>query len=150
MAVNRVMVDAPRTDVWAVLGNGWAYSNWVVGTSHVRAVQTQWPALGSKIFHASGAWPAVTRDETRVEESEDGRRLVLTAKGGPFGAARVELTLRDDADRCEVTLVEHPVSGPGKWLHNPVSEAILVRRNTESLARLAAMCERRTAPAEGD
>lgn len=150
MATNRLMIDAPRSDVWAVLGNGWGYSNWVVGTSHVRAVQPQWPAHGAKIFHASGAWPAVTRDETEVVEMTDEQRLVLIARGGPFGAAQIELTLRDDGGRCEVTLVEHPVSGPGKWVHNPLSEAILARRNTESLARLAAMSERRTAPAEAD
>ena len=46
-----------------------------------------------------------------------------------------------------MTLAEAPVGGLGKWLHNPVNEAVLARRNVETLARLAALAERRTEPA---
>jgi len=45
-------------------------------------------------------------------------------------------------------MVETPIAGPGKWLHNPAAEALLIRRNQESLARLAALAERRTEPAD--
>jgi hypothetical protein len=41
---------------------------------------------------------------------------------------------------------EAPVAGPGKWLHNPVTEAVLTRRNVETLARLTALVERHTTP----
>lgn len=41
---------------------------------------------------------------------------------------------------------ETPIAGPGKSLHNPATEALLTRRNIESLARLAALTERRTTP----
>ena len=27
----------------------------------MRAVESTWPAVGSRLFHASGAWPVVTR-----------------------------------------------------------------------------------------
>jgi len=47
-----------------------------------------------------------------------------------------------------VTMTETPISGPGKWLHNPVTDGLLGRRNTESLARLAAIAERRTEPSD--
>ncbi len=30
-------------------------------------------------------------------------------------------------------MYEAPVAGPGKWLHNPLTEALLARRNSESL-----------------
>jgi uncharacterized protein YndB with AHSA1/START domain len=148
MAVNTARIDASRAQVFAVLANGWLYSNWVVGTSHMRAVEADWPAAGSRLFHASGVWPLVTRDETQVESVDEGRRLELTARGRPFGEARIVLELEDDGAGCTITMHETPVAGPGRWLHNRVTEAMLVRRNTEALARLAAIAERRTAPRE--
>ena len=48
-----------------------------------------------------------------------------------------------------MTLVETPVKGPGARLHNPISEAVLRRRNVECLLRLAAMAERPTEPRRG-
>jgi uncharacterized protein YndB with AHSA1/START domain len=148
VATNSAFIDTTRQRVFAALSDGWCYSNWVVGTSHMRAVESAWPAVGSRLFHASGAWPFVTRDETRVEECEPERRLVLRASGGPAGDARIVLDLADEGDGCRVTMHETPVSGLGNWLHNPLSEAVLLRRNIEALARLAAVAERRTAPSE--
>lgn len=148
MAVNSAVINASRDATFAVLADGWLYSNWVVGTSHMRAVEAEWPAAGSRLFHAAGLWPMVTRDETEVESVEPGRRLELTARGRPFGEAKIVMELSDEDGNCRVTMYETPVSGPGQWLHNPLSEALLVRRNTESLARLAAVVERRTAPSE--
>ena len=43
---------------------------------------------------------------------------------------------------------ETPTAGPGRWLHNPITEALLTRRNTEALARLAAVAEQRTTPTD--
>lgn len=140
-------VNAPRDRVWEVLSEGWTYSNWVVGTSHMRAVEAAWPGVGSRLFHASGAWPFVTRDETKVEESVPAQRLVMIARGRPFGEARVKIELADDGvSGCRITMHETPVAGPGKWLHNPATEALLVRRNVEALDRLSALVEARTAP----
>ncbi len=150
MATVDRLVNASRDRVWTVLCEGWTYSNWVVGTSHMRAVEREWPSVGSRLFHASGAWPLVTRDETKVEESIPARKLVVIARGWPFGEARVRIELEDDPAGSEVgsriTMTEAPVAGPGKWLHNPATEALLVRRNIETLDRLAALAEARTAP----
>jgi hypothetical protein len=132
--------------VFAVLADGWLYSNWVVGTSHMRAVEADWPAVGSRLHHAAGVWPAVARDESVVEEVEQDRRLVLNAKGRPFGEARVVIELQASGDTTLVTMTETPIAGPGKWIHNAATEALLVRRNVEALARLAALAERRTHP----
>jgi uncharacterized protein YndB with AHSA1/START domain len=148
VAVNTRRIDATRAAVFDVLANGWLYSNWVVGTSHMRAVEADWPAAGSRLFHASGVWPMVTRDETVVDSMEPGLTLELTARGRPLGEAKILMELADDGAGCVVTMHETPVSGPGSWLHNPLSEALLVRRNTESLHRLAAVAERRTSPSE--
>ena len=141
-------VQAPPAAVFAVLADGWLYSNWVVGTSHMRAVEADWPAVGSRLHHATGVWPLVTRDESVVEEVEDGRRLVLTAKGGRLGEARVVVELEPAGTGSRVTMAETPITGPSKWVRNRVSEAILLRRNAETLARLAALAERRTQPAD--
>lgn len=146
VATVTVHMRATPAEVYAVLADGWTYSGWVVGASHVRAVAAEWPAPGSRLHHASGTWPLTVQDETLVESSDPGRRLVLLAKGGPLGEARVDMYLVPDGDGTRVTMVEEPVSGPGKWLHSPVSEALLHRRNAESLVRLAALVERPTAP----
>jgi uncharacterized protein YndB with AHSA1/START domain len=139
-------IDAAPGEVFAVLANGWYYSGWVVGTSHIRAVEADWPSPGSRLFHASGVWPAPLRDETEVEEVTPGERLVVMARGRPMGEARVEIVLSPMDGGTDVTMTETPVSGPGQWFHNPLSETVLMRRNVESLARLAAIAERRTAP----
>jgi uncharacterized protein YndB with AHSA1/START domain len=143
--VSRLIAASP-SQVFAVLSDGWSYSNWVTGTSHIRAVDASWPATGSKIHHAAGIWPVVTRDETVVEKAADDQRLELTARGRPFGEALVVFELTPDGAGTRVDLVETPIAGPGKWLNNPAAEALLTRRNNESLARLAATVERRTEP----
>jgi hypothetical protein len=148
VASNSTRINASRTAVFGVLSDGWKYSNWVVGTSHMRAVEDAWPAVGSKLYHASGAWPLVTRDETEVAAVEADRKLALTARGGPFGTAHIVIELEDDGAGCRVTMRETPAAGPGRWLHNPITEALLTRRNTEALARLAAVAEQRTTPAD--
>lgn len=113
----------------------------------MRAVDAHWPQPGAKLHHASGIWPAVTRDETVVESSTDNSRLELTARGRPLGEARVVITLTAQGnDATRVDLTETPIAGPGKWLHNPVTEQLLTRRNVESLARLAAIAEHHTRP----
>jgi uncharacterized protein YndB with AHSA1/START domain len=148
MATVSKTIQASPAEVFSVLSDGWLYSNWVVGTSHMRAVDANWPAIGSKLHHASGVWPLVARDETTVEELIADKHLVLTAKGRPLGEARVVLELAAAGAGTLITMTETPVAGPAKWLHNPVAEAVLVRRNVESLERLAAVAERRNTPPE--
>ena len=147
MAENTAHIAASRQDVWAALADGWRYTNWVVGTSHMRAVTEQWPAAGAKLFHAVGIWPLVRRDETEVDSSEPGRRLVLIARGRPFGEARIVLELSDEDGGCLVRMVEEVISGPATGLLRPVIDALLHRRNDESLARFAALVEQPAQPA---
>ena len=86
--VVRIDVAAPVDRVWAVLSDGFTYPAWVVGASHVRAVDEAWPAPGSRLHHSVGAWPVLLHDSTRVESVEEGRALVLLAHGRPIGDAR--------------------------------------------------------------
>jgi uncharacterized protein YndB with AHSA1/START domain len=137
-------MSVPPEKVFAVFDDGWLYGLWVVGASHIRDVEENWPEVGSKIYHAFGGWPVLVRDQTTVLEYDRPRRLVLQARAWPAGQARIELTTTPTADGgSHVELNEYPVSGIGKAVHNPAFERLLYRRNIESLARLAALAERR-------
>lgn len=143
MATTSRHVEAPPEAVWAVLGDGWSYAAWVVGTSRIRDVDPAWPAKGSRIHHSFGLWPAVIDDETRVEESVPPSRLVLTARGWPMGEARVEITLRPEGTGTAVTIDEAPVSGPGLLGRNRAADWVIAKRNEETLLRLARIAEGR-------
>jgi hypothetical protein len=134
---------ATRQQVWDVVADGWTYSQWVVGNSRIRAVGADWPAEGSTIRHSIGVWPAVINDETVVERSRPREEIVLLAKLGPFGAARITLRLEDGGDGCRIVMHEVPVRGPMAALPAPVALAALWPRNRECTWRLAALAERR-------
>jgi uncharacterized protein YndB with AHSA1/START domain len=146
MATVSRRIDAAPDKVFAVLADGWSYTNWVVGASHMRAVDDSWPEPGSRLHHATGLWPLLVRDETQVENVEPDRRIALVVRGRPLGEARVVIELESDDGGTRVTLAEQPVAGPAKWLESPPMHAVLAKRNEESLARLAALVERRTEP----
>lgn len=151
MPVTQRYIKTSPDRVFAVLADGWLYSSWVVGTSHMRAVEEDWPAKGSRLYHASGSWPMAVSDSTEVEAVEPDRRLVLVARAGAIGSARVDLTLRPDAaGGTVVAMDEYPVAGPGSWVRNPAVDRMLAWRNRESLHRLALLSERPTAPLDPD
>jgi hypothetical protein len=145
MATTQRWARTEPSRVFDVLADGWHYSGWVVGTGAIRAVEAAWPAEGSRMHH-SAPWPIPAGDETLVEACEPGRRLVLLARGRPLGEARVELTLTSDRGGTRIDMSEEPVSGPGRWAHNRVLDAVLKRRMDESLARLAALAEQPVEP----
>lgn len=136
-------IDVSPERVWAELSDGWMYTGWVVGASHIRGVEAHWPQAGARLHHQVGAWPMTVNDSTLVVESIPAKRLVLQARAWPAGEARVEIDLEPDGDGTIVKMVEHPTDGPAKVLHNPVNDAILKRRNHESLERLACIAENR-------
>ncbi|MGV0653984.1 SRPBCC family protein [Mycolicibacterium thermoresistibile] len=138
-------VPASRRQLWEVIADGWTYSQWVVGNSRMRAVDPEWPAPGSTIRHSIGLWPLVINDVTVVEECVPLERIVLHAKGGPMGGARIELRLSDNPDGgCHLEMDEYPVSGPGKFIPNPLAQLAIWLRNRETTWRLAALAERLT------
>src|ERR1700712_3495861 len=98
MSVQTRQIAASPSRVWDVLSDGWLYSGWVVGASHIRRVEPEWPQVGAQLHHSVGSWPAMINDSTKVLESRPGERLVLQARGWPLGEARVELDLVTDGD----------------------------------------------------
>src|SRR4051794_27375168 len=105
VTVERFTAASPDA-VWRVLADGWAYSNWVVGTSAIRDVDAEWPAEGSRVHHSVGAWPLVISDTTHVLECEPGRRLKLRARGWPLGEAHVEVELHPERGGTRVVMHE--------------------------------------------
>jgi hypothetical protein len=95
-----------------------------------------------------GVWPLVVRDHTEVKECEPGRRLRLVARGWPLGEAEVDMTLEAEGAGTRLTIREEMQGGPGVVLRNPVGDAFINRRNVETLARLSAIAEARSVPAE--
>jgi hypothetical protein len=137
---------ATRQQVWNIIADGWTYSQWVVGNTRMRAVDTSWPAPGSTIHHTIGVWPVVLNDETVVESCTPQEELVLLAKGRPFAAARITLRLFDTPTGSRIEMAEVPIGAPLDWVPRRLALAAVYPRNRECTARLAALAERRSAP----
>jgi len=143
MTVTRDIATS-RAQVWDVIANGWAYSGWVVGNSRIRAVDSDWPAPGTRILHSIGTWPAVINDETVVERCIPGEELILVAKVRPALTARITLLLKDiSSGRCRVTMREVAVSRPLCWVPDRVQALGVALRNRECTWRLAMLAEHR-------
>ncbi|OZM72484.1 polyketide cyclase [Amycolatopsis antarctica] len=132
------LVPAPAEAVFAVLSDGWSYAGWVVGNSHIREVDPDWPVPGSRIHHSAGVWPAQIRDTTRVHAVEPGRLLELRASLWLFGGAVIRFTLtpRPPAG-THVLMEEEAVDGPSRLIPAAVQALALRPRNREALARLS-------------
>lgn len=138
----RRLVAAARPQVWAVIADGWTYSQWVVGNSRMRAVDADWPAPDAVIKHSIGVWPLLINDETIVQHCIPQEKLVLLAKLGPFGAACITLQLAATTEGCWIEMTEVPVDGPMSLVPNRLALAAVQPRNRECLWRLAALAER--------
>jgi hypothetical protein len=131
-------VSATPEQVFAVIEDGWYFGAWVVGASHVRAVDADWPAVGSRIHHSVGPWPLSINDVTKVRDVEKNAVIELEARAWPLGTARVKITLLPvGLAETEIRLAEAVEAGPGRVLPGPVQAALLRPRNSESLRRLA-------------
>ncbi|TDE03380.1 SRPBCC family protein [Jiangella asiatica] len=122
--------------LFAVLADGWSYAGWVVGASHIRAVDAAWPAVGCRIHHSVGPWPLSVQDATTVITVEPDAMIELNARMWPVGVARVRVTLRPAADGTEIVLGEELTDGPARLLPTTVQATLLRPRNMESLRRL--------------
>ncbi|MBF5082242.1 SRPBCC family protein [Quadrisphaera sp. INWT6] len=145
MGTQQRWVAAQPGAVWAVLADGWSYAGFVVGSTHVRAVDPRWPAPGARLLPTVGAWPLQREGETRCEEADAPRRLVVTARGWPLGEARVVFALEPRDGGTLVSLTEDAVAGPGALVPAPLRHVTIDARNRETLARLEALALRRPA-----
>ena len=143
MSVNRRTIAATPAHVWDVLSDGWLYPLFVVGASRMRDVDETWPAVGSRLHHSVGVWPALIDDTTEVLAVEPGSMLRLRARGWPAGEAEVVIRLEANGADTEVSIAEDAVSGPGKLVPKPLRDVQLAWRNVETLRRLAFVAEGR-------
>lgn len=136
-------VDATPDQVWAVLADGWLYPLFVVGAARMRAVDDDWPAVGSQLHHSVGSWPLMLDDTTEVLEVEPGHRILLLARAWPAGQAHVDIRLQATGATTLVTITEDATSGPGALVPKPIRDGQLDLRNDETLQRLAYVAEGR-------
>ena len=137
MATNSRTFAVSSEAVWRVLVDGRSYSSWVVGTSTIRDVDGDWPAVGSRLHYRVGRGWLRHDGHTEVLSVDEGKCLELEAHAWPLGTARIELRLADaPGGGCVVSMVEHPARGSAATLHNPIGDALLKLRNVEALRRL--------------
>ena len=150
MSKNRHTIAATPDEVFAVLADARTYEHWVVGCDDIRAVEGDWPAVGSRFFHTVGVGPLKTKDNTKVLEVDAPRRLVLEARARPAGIAKVIFDLKpvDGGTSTEIEIDEYPIRGVAKAIHNPVQDGLIKVRNVETLRRLEKqVLERKGTPA---
>ncbi len=143
VAVRNVLVNATPEQVWAVLADGWSYDQWVVGTTDIRSVDPGFPAEGTSLAYTAGWSPLRMKDRTTVRIAEPLRRLELEANTRLVGTARISVEVLAWGEKSVVVIDEHPLSGLGWFLHNPLSEMVLSLRNRLMAHSLAQLVESR-------
>lgn len=137
MAVTERVVRASPTEVWAILADGWTYSDWVVGTSHIRGVDPDWPRPGSHLYHKAGPWPVSLRDRSTSLSAEEPRCLELMAGLWPLGEAKVRLELAaTPSGGTRIRMYESFEGGSLRWMRTKIHDLLLHGRNVEALRRL--------------
>jgi hypothetical protein len=135
LAVSRTVEVSPE-HIFAVLADGWSYAAWVVGNSHIRDVDPDWPAVGARIQHSAGLWPFQFNDWTEVTEMVPDRTVELRAHLWPLGTAVVRFELSGTAAGTRIAMTERAVDGPAAVLPGPVQDLLFRARNHEVLCRL--------------
>jgi uncharacterized protein YndB with AHSA1/START domain len=143
VARNEISIKAPPSGVFAVLADPHAFSDWVVGAKRIRYYDPSWPQPGSAFHHTVGFGPLAVRDQTKVVEVDEPRRMVLEARAMPAGVAHVSIDIEPEVGGCRVTMIECPIRGPGSRVYNPVVDALVHVRNDVSLRRLQVIAEGR-------
>ena len=145
VAIVKRTFQASPEQVFAVLADGWTYSDWVVGTVHIRDVDEHWPQVGAQLHHKAGPWPLSLHDSSTVLEMTPDRRLKLRAGLWPLGSAMIEIILDPLANgETRITMKEDFEAGPLRWARNKLNDLVLHRRNIESLRRLSDIVVRST------
>ena len=144
MSRTEYVINTTPDRVYAILADGWTYSDWVVGTAHIRDVDRDYPAPGTAVYHKAGPWPVSLRDSSTVLDCEPDHMLLLRAGLWPLGEATVRLILTPiGAAATRVTMDEEFAQGPLHWARTKIHDLALHQRNKESLRRLGDLAVRR-------
>lgn len=143
MAATSMVIGTSPERVFAVLADAWSYASWVVGASHIRAVDADWPAVGARLHHQVGPWPLHIKDESVVSAVVPDRLLELHVRAWPLGEATVLVELEPVDAATRVTLSYDLTAGVGRFVPKPVQSVLLRPRSTEMLHRLSDIAERR-------
>ena len=136
---NDVDIEASPERVFEVLLDPTTYPRWFVGAQSIRAVDPDWPAVGSKFHHRIGVGPLTIRGSTSVLRNDRPSELMLGAGLGPLGEATVRFTVEPHGGRSRVTVEEEPRNGLLRvaWgVLRPVIHLGLWGRNAVSLSSL--------------
>lgn len=134
----RTEIDAPPSEVFAVLAEPRTYPDWLVGAKKIRSVDGDFPNEDAEFDHTVGAGPLTIDDSTEVLEVHEPERLKLRVHVGPLDGD-VELLVLPAPGGTEVRFRERPVGIPAAL--TPFLRLTLQARNGESLRRLRDLLE---------
>ena len=129
-------IDAPPSEVFAVLADPECYPKWLVGAANIRHHDQNWPSPGAKFHHTVGIRPFALMDSTEVIDVEPNRSLVLHVRARPLVTAVVTFRLIGDGDRCVISMEEEPTLRVLGNLARPALDPATHVRNHRSLRRL--------------
>jgi uncharacterized protein YndB with AHSA1/START domain len=141
-ARNDTVINANPERVWAILGNGHTYPEWVVGAAEARKVDPDYPKPGATLHHTQGIPKIGVRDTSTVLEAEEPRHMLLEVRARPFVVSKVRFELEPVDGGTHLTMYEWGESGLAPKLLGPVFEHLLKVRNAETLRRLRNRAER--------
>jgi uncharacterized protein YndB with AHSA1/START domain len=141
MAINHVRSSLRPDEVFEHLLNPWEYPKWLLGASDMRAVDDDWPAVGSNFHHRVGWGPVKVNDRSQIVEIDPPRKLVLYVKATPLVQGEVTFTLEEVDGGTLLTLQEEPAIPAGN-LARPVLDPATHARNKRSLHQLADLMHR--------
>lgn len=142
MAINQVRSSLPPAKVFEHLTNPWEYPKWLLGASTIRAVDDDFPAVGSNFHHRVGVGPLKVNDRSEVLEVEPDRKLVLLVKARPLFQGKVTFTIEPDGEGGSVLTFEEVPAFPGAELARPLLDPATHARNKKSLENLADLMHR--------
>ncbi len=128
-------------DVFDHLLDPWRYPEWLLGASTMRAVDDNWPEVGSRFHHRVGFGPLKVNDRSKIIEIEPPTRLVLHVRATPAVQGIVTFTVEPTAEGSVLWLQEEPAVKLGQ-LMRPVLDPATHVRNKASLRNLADLMER--------
>jgi Polyketide cyclase / dehydrase and lipid transport len=149
MAKNCVSTTLKPDDVFDHLLDAWRYPQWLLGASAIRAVDDDWPAVGSRFHHRVGFGPLKVNDRSKILEIDPPRLLKLHVRATPATQGIVTFTVEPTAEGSVLWLEEGPALRLGETLR-PVLDPITHVRNKASLRNLSELMQRDQGKTDAD